>query len=244
MFKLLILPYIIQLILIVHVLKTGRTTTWVFILLFAPFIGGLAYLIVELLPEWSNSRGGMQVRRHLKKLANPDRDFKAAARNFEVADTVQNAMALAEECLAKERYDQARDLFERALRGVHEDDPVLLMGLARARFGLGDAAGTIETLDLLKAKNPGHTSTAGHLLYARAKEQLGDTTAAIEEYGALVQYYPGPEPACRLGALLKAQGRNAEAQELFQKVLSQSRISGRHYNSLHKEWVEMARREI
>jgi hypothetical protein len=30
---------------------------------------------------------------------------------------------------------------------------------------------------------------------------------------------------------------------LFQKVINESRIAGRHYNSIHREWVEMARRE-
>ena len=47
---------LLQLILIVHVIKTGRNTIWVFVLLFAPVVGGLAYLIVELLPEFMNSR--------------------------------------------------------------------------------------------------------------------------------------------------------------------------------------------
>jgi hypothetical protein len=234
---------IVQLALVIHILKTGRSTTWVFIVLFFPLVGALAYVIVELLPEWTNSRSGVSVKRKLAKLANPDRNLQAASQQLAVADTVQNAMQLAEECMAKGRFEEARDLYQRALRGLHEDDPVLLLGLARARFGAGDAVGTVETLDLLKARNPGHTSGDGHLLYAKAKEQLGELTAAIEEYEALVGYYAGPEPACRLAGIYKSQGRTAEAQALFQKVIVQSRIAGRHYNSIHKEWVDMAKRE-
>lgn len=240
----LIIGLLINLALVVHILKTGRSVFWVFIVLFFPPIGGLAYIIVELLPEWTSSRSGMSVRRKLTRLANPDRDLRAASRNFEVADTAQNAIVLAGECLAKERYAEARDLYQNALRGVHEDDPVLLLGLARARFGLGDAAGTVATLDRLKEKNPDHNSPEGHLLYARSKEQLGDMAAAVHEYEALCGYYSGPEPACRLAAIYKAQGRTEEARALFQKVVAQSRLSGRHYNSLYKEWVEMAKREL
>ncbi len=33
--------FLLQLILIVHVIKTGRNTIWVFVLLFAPVVGGL-----------------------------------------------------------------------------------------------------------------------------------------------------------------------------------------------------------
>mgnify|MGYP005812596291 CR=1 FL=1 len=240
---LLILSLVIQLALVIHILKTGRNMSWVFIVLFFPLVGTLAYVIVELVPEWTGSRTGVTMRRKLSRLANPDRDLKQASQQFAVADTVQNTMALADQCLAKERYAEAAELYQRALRGVHADDPVLLYGLARAKFGMGDAAGTVAALDLLKERNPGHTTPEGHLLYARAREALGDIGAAVEEYESLVGYYPGPEPACRLASILKRQGRDAEARELFQKVLDQSRIAGRHYNSIHKEWVEMARRE-
>jgi hypothetical protein len=242
--RLFLISLIIQLALVVHIIKTGRNMTWVFIVLIFPVVGTLAYLIVELLPELTGSRSGVQMRRKLSRLANPDRELKNASRNFAVADTVQNAIALAEECLSKGRYEEARDLYARALRGLHEDDPVLLLGLARAQFGLGDAAGTVATLDLLKEKNPGHTSAEGHLLYAKAKEKAGDTAAAMAEYKALAGYYAGPEPACRLASILKAQGRTDEARELFQKVVNQSAIAGRHYNTIHREWVDMARREI
>src|SRR6187402_1303907 len=95
----LILSLVIQLALVVHIIKTGRNMTWVFIVLFFPFIGTLAYVIVELLPEWSNSRSGVTARRKLTRLANPDGSFKNASRNFEVADTAQNAIRLAAEYL-------------------------------------------------------------------------------------------------------------------------------------------------
>lgn len=241
--RFLILSLLVQLALIVHIVKTGRNMTWIFVVLFAPLIGTLAYIIVELLPEWTGSRSGVKVRRKLVKIANPERTLESASRNYEAADTAQNAMALAAEYLQKGRFEEARDLYQRALRGVHEDDPALLLGLAHARFGMSDAAGTIETLDRLKARNPGYDSPDGHLLYARAKEQRGDVPAAIHEYEALTRYYPGPEPTCRLAQLLKSQGRGDEARTLFGKVLKESRIAGRHYNETHREWVDMARRE-
>lgn len=240
----LILSLVIQLALVVHIIKTGRNMTWVFIVLFFPLVGTLAYLIVELLPEWSNSRSGVTARRKLTRLANPEGSFKNASRNFEVADTAQNAIRLAAEYLEKQQYQQATELYQRALRGIHADDPVLLLGLARARFGLDDATGAVQALDLLKEKNPGHASPEGHLLYARAKERLGDLHAAAHEYEALAGYYSGPEPTCRLAAIYKAQGRTEEARALFQKVVHISRIAGRHYNDLHKDWVAMAQREL
>ena len=44
-----IMIWLIQLALIVHVLKTGRSRYWIMILLFMPLIGGVAYLGYQLL---------------------------------------------------------------------------------------------------------------------------------------------------------------------------------------------------
>jgi hypothetical protein len=206
-------------------------------------IGTLAYLIVELLPEWTNSRGAHQARRRVAKTLNPDRDIKTATRQLAVADTVQNSIALANQHLERSQFADARDLFARCLKGVYADDPLILLGLAKAQFGLEQYGDVIATLDRLKQRNPDSRSPEGHLLYARALELSGQADAALHEYEALSRYYPGPEPRCRLALILKAKGDSAAARDLFQRVLSESEVAGKHYNALHKEWVALARKE-
>lgn len=238
-----IVSMLIQLGLIVHVLKTGRNTTWVFILLFAPIIGALAYFIVELLPELTSTRTARQARRSVAKAINPDRDLKQASRQHAVADTVQNSIALANEYLERAQFADAKEVLVRARKGVHADDPVILFLLAQAQFGLQEYANVLATLEELKNTNPAARSPEGHLLYARAHEELGDLDAAAHEYEALAEYFPGPEPRCRLARILKARGDAARAQALFEEVVRESEIAGRHYATLHKEWVALARRE-
>jgi hypothetical protein len=235
---------VIQIALVVHVLKTGRNMMWVFILLFAPLIGTIAYLIVEVMPEWSNSRGARHVRRNVGRVINPNRNLNSATDRFAVADTAANAIGLAEELLQRERYSEAKELYQGALKGVHSDDPVLLLGLAKSQFGLREFEAVVKTLTELREKNPSFSSPEGHLLFARAKEELDAKSAAMEEYAALAKYYPGPEPLCRLALLYKKTGDAEKARELFTRVMSESRIAGRHYNTLHKEWVSMAKKEV
>jgi hypothetical protein len=239
----LILSILLQLALIVHVLKTGRNTMWVFILLFAPVIGGLAYLIVELLPEFTGSRTGRRLRSSVTRAVNPDRDMKEAARNLAVAGTAQNAMKLAGEYLAKGRFAEARDLYADALHGVHADDRDLLLGLARAQFELGEYGEVIDALDKLRQSHPGLKSPEGHLLYARSKEALGNEEEALHEYEALTKYSSGPEARCRLALLLRKRGDPERARAIFRDVISESEVAGRHYNSIHREWVQLAQRE-
>ena len=128
-------------------------------------------------------------------------------------------------------------------RGLHADDPDILFGLARAQFGLQEYANVIQTLDRLAAANPKSRTGDMHLLYARAQEESGAIDAAKAEYEALARYYPGPEPRCRLGLILKARGDAEGARKLFQSVLGESDVAGRHYNVIHKEWIALARRE-
>jgi hypothetical protein len=133
---LLILTYLVQIALIVHAIKTGRNTIWVFVLLFAPFIGGIAYFIVELLPEILNSRGARKAKRSVANAIDPNRDLRSASQQHAVADTVQNSLILANQHLERGQYAEAAGLFEGCLRGMHADDPDILFSLAKARFGL------------------------------------------------------------------------------------------------------------
>ena len=240
---LIFISIIVQLALVVHIMKTGRNTTWVFIVLFFPLIGSLAYFIIELLPELTNTRTAKQAQRSIAKAVDPAKALREANAQYELASTAQNAMTLARLHLERGEFSAAKALFERSLSGVHGDDPELLMGLAEAHFGLAEYADVVRCLDSLKEKNPGKTSQEGHLLYARALDEQGRSAEAIAEYQALVEYYAGPEPSCRLATLLNAQGRKDEARALFEAVITRSKTAGKHYNSRYREWVSMARRE-
>jgi len=240
---LIILSILVQLALVVHIVKTGRSTTWVFIVLFFPLIGTLAYIIVELLPELTSSRTGRTAAKKVAKAINPDKELREAAERYEIAQTPKNAMTLANAHLQHEHYSDAKELFVRARVGLYSDDPDMIIGLASAHFGLREYADTLLLLDELKRKHPKRTSAEGHLLYARALQESGRTEEAIKEYEALMSYFPGPEPGCRLAMILKERGESGRAEDLLQGVLRKSKISGRHYNELYKEWVALARRE-
>lgn len=234
---------VIQVALVVHAIKTGRNLFWVFIILFFPLVGALAYLIIEMLPEIGNNRGARRAGKFMTSIVNPNGSLKKASQHLEVADTVQNSIALGTQYLDRAQYAEAKETFTRCCKGVHADDPVILLGLAKAQFGLAEYEATIQTIETLKQSNPTDRFPEAHLLYARAQEQLGDFDKARKEYEALCKYYPGPEPKCRLALILKASGDTEGARELFKGIASESKIAGKHYNRLHKEWVSLARRE-
>ena len=234
----------INVLLIIHIMKTGRPYYWIFIIMFLPLAGVIAYVLVELLPDLAHSRTGRRVASDLDAVVNPNRRLRQLTREAARSDTVENRLQLAKECLAKERFQEARELLEESLQGVHAEDPALLLALAKARFGLADHAGTIEALDRLRAADPSFQSTEGHLLYARSLEGLGETERALYEFEALAGYFPGEEARCRYGLLLQKAGRGDEAQEVFAEVVRSVDLADKPYFRAQRTWYELAREQL
>jgi hypothetical protein len=103
---------------------------------------------------------------------------------------------------------------------------------------------TQAVLERLREANPNYNSAEGHLLYARSLELQGQTEAALREYAALVNYYPGQEARCRFGLLLAQNGRKADARRLFEEVCQAIDYGPRHQRREQREWYDLARRKL
>jgi hypothetical protein len=234
----------LQLLCLTHAVRTGRSCQWMAIIMMLPLAGCIAYFILEILPDLRHSQAARQAVRDLGAVIDPERDLHEAAARVAQADTVENRAALAEACLRHGRAADARQLLESCLSGVHASDPALMLGLARARFALEDDAGALESLDALRAAHPDLKSPHGHLLYARSLEQLGRTEAALMEYAALAEYFPGEEARCRLALLLHKIGRVAEARAAFRQVVRSVERASKLYYRAERDWYEVARRNL
>lgn len=241
---LIVLSLIVQVAFIMHILRTGRNTTWIWIVLMLPGAGAIAYFLMEVLPDLQNSRAARQASNKLKTVVNPNRDIRAASRNLEIADTIENSKRLAEECFNKGLYSDAKDLYQKCLQGLYADDPDLMFGLARSHFELQNYTETITELEKLRALNPEYRNPDAHLIYARALEGAGQLPAAILEYEVLDEYFPGPNASYFYAMCLKSQDRMLEANQLFEKIIKQADLGGRPYQAMHKEFIKRARSEL
>jgi len=239
-----IVTLLIQAAFIIHVIKTGRNQLWIWVLIIPglAFVGMLAYLFVEILPELFRSRTAQRTARGFRKALDPQRELRRYENEAHIGGNVASRQRYAEELARHERFDESIAQYRQALSGLYEHDPNLMLGLAQAQFGKGDAAGARATLDELIRLNPDFRSPAGHLLYARALEGEGNLPKALEEYRAVVGSFPGAEAAVRYAQLLQAQGQRAEAQKVARELLQQARIAPGHYRRAQREWLEAAER--
>ncbi len=239
-----VLSILIQACLVIHILKTGRPTIWIWVVVLLPMAGTLAYLVMEIIPDLMGTRTARRAVHNISRTLDPDKDLRRASFDLERADTIHNKMKLADEFLEREQFAEAKSLYENCLRGVHATDPLLMAGLAKAEFGLGEFANAKAVLDKLIETNPDFKNEDCHLLYARSLDILGDTAGAEHEYQALAKYYSGPEAKFRYALLCKRLAKNAEAKKLLDDILITFRTAGKHYEQLHKDWLARVKAEL
>ncbi|HEY5774657.1 MAG TPA: tetratricopeptide repeat protein [Xanthomonadales bacterium] len=239
-----ILIWVMQLALIVHVIKTGRSFYWIMFLLFIPLLGGLAYFIIEVLPQFSGSIAGQRAVRSVKQTLNPGADLRQHEAAWNQSPNVDNSRRYAEALLESGDTDKAEEIINEALKGLFANEPTLLLLKARLQFDKNRMDETIETLELLQQHNPDFRSAEGHLLYARALEAQGQIDKAVREYSAVSGYFPGVEARYRLAVCLEAAGKASASRAEFESILNDAKLAPSHFRKSQKTWLDAVRTEL
>jgi hypothetical protein len=239
-----IISLVIQVLLIIHCIRTGRNTLWIWAIALLPLAGPVAYVLVEVLPGLFGSRGTRRAVRGVRKALDPEQDLRRFEAEMRRSGDVASRQRYASELVRQGKPLEAIAIYQQALSGLYESDPNLLLGLAQAQYGAGAFADARATLDKLRAHNPDFRSPEGHLLYARALEGEGQRERALEEYAALTAYYAGAEAPLRYAQLLRTCGRMDEARRVLKDLMDHARLAPRHYRKMQQEWLSLAEREL
>ena len=239
-----ILVWIMQLALIIHVLKTGRSYYWIMFLIFVPLLGGLAYFVVELLPQFSGSMAGQKAVRSVKHTLNPGADLRQHEAAWNQSPNVDNSRRYAEALLDSGDADKAEEIINQALKGLFATEPTLLLLKAHLQFEKNRTDETVKTLELLQENNPDFRSAEGHLLYARALEAQGKIDDAVREYSAVSGYFPGVEARYRLALCLEAAGKTNASRSELESILNDAKLAPSHFRKSQKPWLDAVRSEL
>ena len=241
----LILCVLLHAVLLVHLIRRRPKGGWLLLVLMLPGAGALLYFLLMM---WDVAARWARLPTHRARVRSPMPDAESELHHrrasLAVADNLLNRLALALACLKHGRHDESVELFESLDAGECHDDPLILLGLARSQFGLERFQAARQSLDRLIATNPEFRSEAGHLLYARTLEALGEVRDALHEYETLTSYSRIPEAHCRYALLLTSLGRPSEAKALYLALLRAFQRAPRHYARLNHQWIALAEREI
>ena len=177
------IPYLLQLLCIVHVMKTGREFYWIWIILLLPYVGGLAYLIVEILP-------GLRSRRNLRALKSGVADVLAPGKKLEslrnkasYSPTVDNKLEYADALAERGEYEVALTEYRSCLTGLSKNNPAILYRTALTLFRMEDYQGAADYVARLpKAPNGAYEQKAWNALYLFVLENTQSEDAVSAEY--------------------------------------------------------------
>ncbi len=147
---------------------------------------------------------------------------------------------LADECMEVNFIGEAISLYAECLEGINENDPDIMLKMAKAYTADERPQQTKEILEKLIEANPDYKSMDGHLLYARSLEGVGMLEEASQQYEALLETYPGEEARVRYALMLKFQGKTERANILFQETLARGRRAPKYYRRREQDWIRIA----
>ncbi len=148
---------LLDITLIYHASRTGRLQPWAFIILMVPLIGALAYIAVELIPEWFSSPGARQARQRVANRLDPEKRYRELSDRLAGTDTIANRAALADECAKIGRFGEAEQHYDHILKLPMGHDPIYAFGKALAEFSANRPADALATLDDLQKQWPDFT---------------------------------------------------------------------------------------
>jgi len=209
------LSLVFSIALCVHVVRTNQAMWWLMIILMLQPLGGLVYLIAIVLPGVTGSVGARRMSQAARERLDPGREYREAARQLADTPTVHNQMRLAKAAAGLGRHEEAEWLYGEAARGIHADDPVLLLGRAQALIELGRNPEALTILARLDQNAEEGRTPQAVLALARAYEGLGRNAEAETAYRWVIERLPGLEGLGRWAAFLARTGRTAEAREIL-----------------------------
>lgn len=237
------LVIIIQFCFAFHALKTGRPYWWLFVIMAFPVMGCIIYYFVEVFPGSREHRSAHKATRKIAKTLQPDADLKRRMEELEVCGSVENKMALAEECIHQKMHAEAEKLYESCLSVAFEADGAILYGLARAAIENRNWSKASEAIARLKSAAPKTRPNDVKLLEARLLEGQGHTDAALLAYRELIPVYVGLEARYRYASLLSRLGQQESAMQMLNDLIKYAKRSVSLVDD-EQRWVDAARRAI
>ena len=220
-YLLLALPYLLQLLCIIHILKTGRNTSWIWLIIFLPYVGGLAYLVVEVLPTLG--RGGRRAiavtRDIVVRTMNPSARLKTLERTAAFSPTYENERTLADEYVSCGDHAKALAVYERLAAGMHAGDADLGLARARCLYALGRYADGRAVVAGLEAAGHDFRSVEEALVRLKLIEHTEtDRAKVVEVYAGQRKKFQSFEFDWYYADFLVRAGMKTEALAVIREV--------------------------
>jgi len=226
--------WLFQLALVIHVYRTGRPYWWIWLLFAAPIIGGVAYILIEVMPDIRSPRG-------LFYSLKPRRwRIAELKRELDECETVENRLSLAEELFAGEDIRGAHDVAVECLQGVFKDDPRTLFDVATYKYALGSYSDSLLLLDRVDAQRDRMLGLAVTRVRGDCLRGLNQFAEAEAAYESIVGRYIGEAPRFGLSVVYENTDRLDKAIATWTDIQHRFRRASSAWRRTEKKWYKLA----
>jgi hypothetical protein len=226
----------LQAVCVIHCLRKGRETGWIWFIIFVPVIGSIAYIFVEIF----NRRDLTGVGAGLGKVINSSGRIRKLEQQLRFSDTFNNRVALADALLAGGQKEKAVAMYESSLTGAFTENEYVLKQLVTAYFEAGRYNDVITVAKKIY-QLPQFTRSHAHVLYAMALETTGNINLAEKEFQVMKGRFANFEARYQYGMLLKRSGRGTEATKIFAEMVEESTQLTSQERRAGRDWFALAK---
>lgn len=215
-----------------HSIRKGTQSKWIWIIVFLPLVGSLAYIFTEIIQKQHVS----SVQEGVAAIVNPSGRVRKLERALKFSDTMANRTALADAYLASGMYAQAALQYESCLNLAFSNNAYVIMNLIQAYYHLGRFEDIIRLAprvvnDISFPKSP------ACLMHAIALEKGGHTDQADSEYAKLNLRFSNYEARYRYGMFLLSTGKRDAALKVLRGIEAEAQHMTRGEMGSSKGWI-------
>ena len=229
---------ILQGICVFHSIRRGNQSKWIWLIVFLPLFGSIAYIFTEIIKKQHVSK----IQKDVVTIVNPGGKLKELEKTFQFSDTFTNRVALADAYLAINQFDKAISLYEPALQGVFNDNEHVVKQLITAYYQVGRFEDINRIAPRIR-KSVNFSKSHSNLLFAKALDKAGQLQLAEDEYRAMNHRYANYEARYEYGEFLLRHKRPEDAAFQFKDIIDEGEHMNRREKANEKIWLEKARME-
>lgn len=229
---------ILQAICVIHAFKKGKNN-WIYLLIFLPLVGCIAYFFIEILPLLRSGQLGFIT----DKLFTPGASISDLEKQLRISDTFANRCRLANAHAARGNYDKAAEIYESALTGMYQNDLEVLLQLGRIYFLSEQYDKSILYYEKAAAIN--------HHKFIRPDDELWLGIAYFEQHRDVeaaqalkrhIQFHKTVDAMYYYAAWLQRQGKTEEAKSLLKDILAQSDLIPVQNRQYYRSYIRKAKK--
>ncbi|HEV7782219.1 MAG TPA: PLDc N-terminal domain-containing protein [Chitinophagaceae bacterium] len=231
-----IVTIILQAICVIHCVRKGTQTNWIWLIVFLPLIGCLIYFFSEIVTH----REIRTVKSGVGEILNPSGSVKKLEANLRFSDTFTNRMMLADAYLAAGDTGKAIPMYEDSLTGAFSENEHAIAQLIVAYYYEKRYTDILKIVPKISSQ-PQFPRSKAHILYAMSLAYTGENEKAEKEFLGLKARFSNFEARYYYTLFLQMNDRHQEARQVLSAIIEEIPQLSNVEKRYNRNWLNLSK---